>query len=205
MKKEYLIRLEEPKDYDIVENLTRESFWNIYKPGANEHYVLHRYRLREDFVQELDFVMEKDGEIIGHIMYAKAELQLDNGNTIPILTFGPLSIASAYQKQGYGTALIEYSAQKAKEMGFGAIAILGNIEVYKRSGFVMGSEKGIYYADMQEEMPFFLVKELKLDFLQGKTGRFYEPDGYHVDDKEVEEFDKKFAPKEKLVLPGQLG
>lgn len=203
---DYIIRLETPADYQEVENLTREAFWNVYRPGCLEHYVLHCYRDREDFVPELDFVMEKDGKIIGHVMYVHAKLQADDGREIPIMTFGPISIAPEYKRQGYGKALLEYSMGKAKSLGAGALCMEGNIHFYGKSGFVVASTKGIhYYAEPRnEEVPYFLLKELKEGFLDGIMGMYHTPEGYFVDEKEVEEFDANFPPKVKLKLPGQL-
>ena len=75
MKKEdIIIRPETPADYREAENLTREAFWNVYRPGCLEHYVLHCYRNDPDFIPELDFVMEKDGKLIGQVIYVKAEI-----------------------------------------------------------------------------------------------------------------------------------
>ena len=100
-----MIRLEQPKDYREVENLTREAFWNVYRPGCTEHYVLNQYRNNPDFIPELDFVMEEDGKIIGHVMYSKAELVLDDGSRKPSWTFGPISIHPDYKRKGYGLKL----------------------------------------------------------------------------------------------------
>lgn len=205
-KNDYMIRLETPNDYRKVENLTREAFWNVYRPGCMEHYVLHCYRDREDFVPELDFVMEKDGEIIGHVMYVRAKIQADDGREIPIMTFGPISIAPEYKRKGYGKVLLDYSMEKAKKMGVGALCMEGNIDFYGKSGFVVASTKGIhYYAEpREEEVPYFLLKELKEGFLDGITGVYHTPEGYFVDEKAVEKFDADFPSKEKLKLPGQL-
>ncbi|MDD6440938.1 MAG: N-acetyltransferase [bacterium] len=205
-KNDYMIRLETPNDYRKVENLTREAFWNVYRPGCMEHYVLHCYRDREDFVPELDFVMEKDGEIIGHVMYVRAKIQADDGREIPIMTFGPISIAPEYKRKGYGKALLDYSMEKAKKMGVGALCMEGNIDFYGKSGFVVASTKGIhYYAEpREEEVPYFLLKELREGFLDGITGVYHTPEGYFVDEKAVEKFDADFPSKEKLKLPGQL-
>ncbi|MFQ9440105.1 MAG: GNAT family N-acetyltransferase, partial [Acutalibacteraceae bacterium] len=152
--------------------LTREAFWNVYRPGCIEHYIVHQYRCREDFVPELDFIMEKDGVIIGHIMYVNAEILSDNGQRIPIMTFGPLSIAPEHQRKGYGKTLLDFSMEKAKALGVGAICIEGNIDFYGKSGFVTASTKGIhYYAESRSaRVPYFLVKELKEGFLNGITG-----------------------------------
>ncbi|MEG0751239.1 MAG: N-acetyltransferase [Oscillospiraceae bacterium] len=203
---EYSIRLETPADYRVVETLTREAFWNVYRPGCSEHYVLHTYRNREDFVRPLDFVMEKDGKIIGHVMYVRAKIQSDDGREIPIMTFGPLSIAPAYQRRGYGKALLDYSTERAKLLGVGALCIEGNLAFYGKSGFVVASTRGIhYYAEPEEaDVPYFLLKELQDGFLDGITGTYHTPSGYFVDEKDAGKFDALFPPKARLKLPGQL-
>ena len=146
-EKNIIIRPETKDDYRAVENLTRESFWNIYRPGCMEHYVLHCYRDDPAFVPELDFVMELNGELIGQVIYVRSEIECDDGRTLPIMTFGPLGIAPAYKRQGYGKQLLDYSMEKAREMGAGALAITGNIDFYGNSGFVPGKTKGVRYAD----------------------------------------------------------
>lgn len=205
-KFDYTIRREVPADYREVENLTREAFWNVYRPGCLEHYVLHCYRDRPDFVPELDLVMEKDGRIIGHVMYARAEIALDGGGVLPIMTFGPISILPELKRQGCGKALLDYSMAQAKAMGAGALCIEGNIDFYGKSGFVVAGTKGVhYYAEPREaEVPYFLAKELEDGFLNGVSGVYHTPQGYFVDEAEAEEFDKLFPPKQKLKLPGQL-
>lgn len=204
--KNLIIRLETEKDYKAVENLTREAFWNVYKPGCSEHYVLHTYRSSPDFVSELDFVMEKDGVLIGHVMFVRANIDTDDGRVLPIMTFGPISIHPDYQRQGYGKILLDYALEKAAEMGAGAICIEGNIDFYSKCGFVVASTKDIhYYAEPRENVvPYFLLCELKKGFLDGVTGTYHTPKGYFVEDSDVEEFDKTFPPKEKLKLSGQL-
>lgn len=203
MDENIIFRNETEADYREVENLTRESFWNVYRPGCSEHYVLHQFRNRADFVKELDFVMEKDGKIIGHAMYARAEIKQDDGTSLPMMTLGPISIAPEYKRKGYGTMLLQYSVEKAAEMGAGALAFCGNSHFYGKSGFVPAKSKGVRYAE-DPEADYFLIKELTPGFLDGVSGTFKEPDGYFVDDADVEEFDKRFPPKEKLVLPGQI-
>lgn len=200
------MRLEEPKDYREVENLTREAFWNKYRPGCFEHYVLHKYRGRPDFVKELDYVMEENGKIIAHIMYSHAQINTDDGQMIPIMIFGPVSVLPEKQGKGFGGRLIRYTLDMAEKMGCGAVAITGDPDYYRRFGFVSGSELGVYYDGLprSEEAPFFMVKELKEGFLQGVTGVYRDPEGYFVEDDDVEAFDAGFPPKEKKKLPGQL-
>lgn len=112
------IRLENKNDYFEVENLTREAFWNVYRPGCFEHLVVHDLRKDKCFVKELDYVIEENGKIIANIVYAKGKLKLENGKSKEILLFGPVSVLPEYQKQGYGKKIIQYTMQKAKDLGF---------------------------------------------------------------------------------------
>ena len=196
MKTEYTIRLEQNKDYRATEELTREAFYNVYRPGCLEHYVWHRFRNGKDFIPSLDFVMEKDGKIIGHIMYAKSRISADDGREIPVVTFGPVSILPSYQNKGYGTALIEFSMQRAKESGAKAIAITGNFGFYRRFGFKVAKTAGIRYFD-DPDAEYFLIAELEKGFLNGVSGTYKDPEEYFVDETEAEEFDKTFPEKER--------
>lgn len=205
-KKNYSIRLEKKEEYREVENLVRESFWNVYRPGCLEHYVLNRLRNDPDFVPELDLVMEKDGRLIGQNMFMRAVIKADDGREIPIMTMGPICIAPDYKRQGYGKILLDTCLEKAKELGCGALCFEGNIQFYGKSGFTFASEFGIRYQGLPEgeDASFFLCKELIPGYLRGITGEYATPGGYLVDEAEAEEFDKGFPYKEKLKLPGQI-
>ena len=206
IEKDYVIRLETDKDEKEVENLVRESFWNVYRPGCVEHYVMHVLRKDPAFVKELDFVMERGGRIIGQNIFVKTVILADDKREIPVLTMGPICIANDLKRKGYGKALLDYSLERAKELGFGAVLFEGNIDFYSKSGFGFAREFGIRYHDLPEgaDDSFFLCKELDSGFLDGITGVYQTPQGYYVKDEDVEEFDKSFPPKEKLKLPGQL-
>lgn len=204
------IRLEQPNDWREVENLTREAFWNIYRPGCTEHYVLNQYRKNPDFIPELDFVMEEGGRIIGHIMFSKASLMLDNGETVPSWTFGPISIHPDLKRKGYGLKLLSYAIERAKAMGIGLLQMEGNIDFYRHAGFDLASKHRIHYHEMpkEDEVPFFLAQELIPGYWGDREGTYYPPKGYFVADENPEAFEayeSTFPPKEKLRLPGQLG
>ena len=205
-KNDYLIRLERKEDYSAVENMVREAFWNVYRPGCLEHYVLNCLRNDKDFVSELDFVIERAGGIIGQNIFVKANIKADDGRNIPILTMGPICITPKFKRKGYGKILLDYSIEKATELGFGAVCIEGNIDFYGKSGFTYASEYGIRYHGLPEDADasFFLCKELIPGYLNGVTGEYTTPTGYLIDEAEAEEFDKQFPYKEKLKLPGQL-
>ena len=205
-KNDYRIRLERKEEYREVENLVREAFWNVYRPGCLEHFVLHQLRNDPTFVPELDFVMEMDGRIIGQNMFMNAVICADDGKKIPIITMGPICIAPDLQGKGYGKILLDHSLKKAAELGCGALCFEGNIGFYGKSGFVCASEFGLRYHGLPEgaDASFFLCKELILGYLDGITGTYAPPQGYFVDEAAAEAFDIAFPPKEKHVLPGQL-
>lgn len=205
-KNDYIIRLERKNEERQVEALVRDSFWNVYRPGCLEHYVLNQLRDNENFVPELNFVMEKDGKIIGQNVFVKAVIKADDSRDIPIMTMGPICIANEYKRMGYGKILLDYSLEKAKEYGCGALCFEGNIDFYGKSGFTFASNFGIRYHGLPEgeDASFFLCKELIEGYLDGITGEYATPNAYFVNEDEVEEFDKAFPPKEKLVLPTQI-
>ena len=205
-QKDYIIRLEQTEDYRAVETLVRESFWNVYRPGCSEHYVIHVLRDDPAFVKELDFVMEQDGRLIGQNMFMKTVINADDGRVIDVLTMGPIGIAPELKRRGYGKALLDYSLEKAAGLGFGAVLFEGNIGFYGKSGFDYASKFGIRYHDLPEgtDASFFLCRELIPGYLDGIIGVYQTPQGYYVDDADVEAFDKAFPPKEKLRLPGQI-
>ena len=193
------IRLEQPKDYREVENLTREAFWNVYHPGCTEHYVLNQYRTNPDFIPGLDLVMIEDDKIIGHVMFSKAEIILDDGTNFPSWTFGPISIQPDYKRKGYGLKLLLYALEKARTMGIGLLQMEGNIEFYRHAGFDLASKLN------------FLAQELIPGWLKNNgiaEATYCPPKGYFVADENPEAFEgyeATFPQKEKLRLPGQLG
>ncbi|WP_406017262.1 GNAT family N-acetyltransferase [Succinivibrio sp.] len=200
------IRSETKEDHRKVENLVRESFWNVYRPGCSEHYVIHVLRNDPAFVKELDFVMEQNVILIGQNMFMRTVINADDGRDIPVLTMGPICIAPDFRHKGYGLKLLNYSLKKASEQGYGAVLIEGDIGFYRKCGFNYASKFSIRYHDLPEDADssFFLCKELIPGYLNGITGVYQTPKGYYVDDADVDEFDRSFPTKTKMKLPEQL-
>ena len=203
---DYTIRLERADEHRAVETLVREAFWNVYRPGCLEHYVLHRLRGEAAFVPELDFVMEQAGRLIGQNVFVRTALHADDGREIPIMTMGPICIAPSLQGKGYGKLLLDHSLEKAAALGCGALCFEGNIAFYGKSGFTYAREFGLRYHGLPPGVDdsFFLCKELRPGYLDGVTGEYATPQAYLVDEKAADAFDSTFPPKEKLKLPGQL-
>ena len=197
-----IIRNEKETDYQKVEDIARKAFYNLYVPGCFEHYLVHVMREHEDFISELDFVIEVDGDVIGNIMYTKAKLVDEEGLEKEILTFGPVCILPEYQRQGYGKMLIEHSFKKAVEMGYDTIVIFGSPANYVSRGFKSCKkynvcvENGTYPAAM-------MVKELKAGVLDGRKWVYYDSPVMQIDEKAAEEFDLTLEKLEKKEMPSQ--
>jgi len=200
---EVIFRQAREKDFKESENLTREAFWDIYKPGCDEHFVLHRIRKSKCYVGELDIVEINGEEIIGHIICTKAGVFDSRDNEHLVLCVGPLSIMSNYQRKGYGGKLMEYCIKKAKELGYSGMILFGNPDYYHRFGFRNAIEFGI---KTKEGLNFksFMAKELQKDGLKKIYGKFFEDESYIVDENELIKFESQFPFKEKHITSTQL-
>ena len=191
------------KDFKECENITREAFWDVYKPGCDEHLVLTKIRKSNCYVRELDLLAIEDEIIIGHIICTKAKVIDARNNEYGVLCVGPFSIMNNQQRKGYGSKLMEYCIFKAKEMGYAAMILFGNPNYYNRFGFRNAGEYGI---TTKEGMNFdpFMAKELQKDGLKEIQGKFYEDESYFVDAAELNKFEEQFPYKEKHITDTQL-
>lgn len=197
------IRPENEKDYEEVENLTREAFWDIYQPGCDEHLLVHKLRKVSAFIPELDFVVELDGQIVGNILYSKATVTGESGQEHEVITFGPLSVLPQHQKMGVGSRLVNHTLELAKKLGFRAIVIFGNPAYYHRFGFESAERYQITTSD-GENFDAFMALELYEGALSGIAGKFHEDSVFHIEKEELEGFEKKFPYKEKHVTDTQF-
>lgn len=196
------IRNEREADYKIVEDITRKAFYNVYVPGCMEHYLVHIMREHEDFIPELDFVIELDRQIVGNIMYTKAKLTDEKGMEKEILTFGPVSVLPEYQRNGYGKMLIEHSLKHAAELGYEAVVIMGSPANYVSSGFQCCKKYNIC-VEKDKYPAAMLVKELKTGALDGRLWFYSDSSVMNVDEKEAQAFDESLEKMEKKWMPSQ--
>lgn len=199
---ELMIRNENEKDYRIVEEITREAFWNLYVPGCNEHYLAHQLRKSTDFIPELDFVAILEDQIVGNIMFSKSYIMDLEGNQFDVITFGPISILPSYQNQKIGSALLKYSIGQASQLGYSAILIYGDPDYYQRFGFRPAKDFGI--ANGEGRYPVaHMALELQEGALKGIHGKAYESSVFQISDKEASDFDQSFSLKEKRKTKSQ--
>jgi len=203
MSSESLIfRREQGKDYRPGEQLVREAFWNLYVPGCSEHFVLHNLRNSADFVPELDFVAEREGRIVGQIVYSRGLIKSEEGQEKEVISFGPVSVLPAFQKQGIGDALIKHTISLARDMGFQAICIYGDPRYYSRFGFRCAEKYDIRTSDGKYAVAL-LALELRPGALKNMPGRFIESAAFTVDENELAKYDATFPFKEKRETDSQ--
>ena len=193
---DYVIRLEEEKDFEKVEFLTREAFWDLYGPGCDEHLILHQLRKSPAFVKELSYVVDKDNHIIGNVVYTIGKVTNENKQDHEVLCMGPISVLPEYQGKGIGSKLLEETLKKAKEMGYTGVVIFGNPKYYQRFGFENAEKYGIQTSE-GENFDEFMALELQKQGLKGITGRFHIDSAFEVNKEELEAFERRFPPKEK--------
>ncbi len=187
------LRREAPADEREVETMVRQAFWNCYRPGCDEHYLVHLLRHSPVFVPALDVLAEADGRIIGSIMYSQAHILLDAGGELPVLSFGPIAVLPSYQGKGVGGRLIRHTQAMARELGETAILIYGDPAYYSRYGFLpaqtysVGSAQDQYCGALQ-------AYELHEGALHSAAGRFVEDAVYDVDAQAAAEYDRQFPP-----------
>jgi len=199
---ELIIRNERLEDERIVEGATRDAFWNLYIPGAEEHYLVHKIRKSPDFISELAFVAELDGKIVGSIFFTRSYIITDAGEKVDTVTFGPVSVIPELHNMGIGAQLINYAIEHAKEMGFRAILIHGYPGYYQRFGFRPAKDFGISNPEGQYRAAHQAL-ELYDGALTGIHGKAYESSDMVVKPAEVAEFDLDFPTKEKSITTSQ--
>lgn len=199
------IRLEQEKDYLEVENLVRDSFWNVYRPGAYEHFIVHNLRNDESFIANLAYVIEDDNGIIGHINYSKGEIRYGE-DVASAAILGPLSVHTDFQNRGLGSKLVNHTLEIAKDDDIPFVLVVGNEDYYSRFGFESASKYNLYLegTDFAEENPFFMINVFDESKIRKDLGIFRNPEVFDVDEAEVDEFDRQFEYREKLVKEGQL-
>ncbi len=196
-------RRELPSDFRASEEMVRDAFWDVYRPGCDEHYLLHTLRQSPAYRPELSYLAEKDSTIIGGIYYSNAFIRKNSEQDIPVLSFGPLAVSPACQKQGVGAALIEYTVAKARESGDSAIIIYGNPVYYSRFGFLPGENFGIRdgggdYCSALQVLP------LRDGICETLAGCFHEAPVYQVKLEDASAYDLNFPPRKKHALPSQI-
>ena len=201
---EYTYRIETPRDYAAVEALTREAFWNVYRPGCDEHFIVHILRGNANVVARLNYLCECGSQVCGHIFYTAISIISDSGESFEALSFGPISVRPDLQRTGIGSQLIRRSFSDARAAGYKAVIITGNPAYYSRFGFRPAADFGIVDAD-GSSYPELMACELVEGGLSGVHGRVHlRPEFFDIDAEALAKFDAKFPPREKLKLPGQL-
>ncbi|WP_410509558.1 N-acetyltransferase [Methanosarcina hadiensis] len=198
-----LIRPENESDFENVEYMIREAFWDLYKPGCVEHLIAHNMRKSPDFVKELDYVACDGDMIAGNIIYSRAKIVNEENEEFEVLCMGPLGVLPSYQKKRIGSLLMNHSIEKARQLGYKAIFIFGHPGYYERFGFRNTREYNIK-TPSGEYFDAFMALELYSGSLKYISGKFFVSDSFEVTEEELEDFEKKFPHKTKHVTDTQI-
>jgi putative acetyltransferase len=195
-------RLTTPEDYEITEGVTRESFWNRYQPGADEHYLLHKIRQSPDYIPELAYVAVVNEQIAATIVYTKAFIVDSSGNSHLILNFGPVGVLPEYQGRGVGSGLIKHTLKIAAELGYRGVVIYGDPRYYGRLGFRCAERYEITNISGQYAI-CLLAYPLQPNAFDNISGYFQESHSFETFMDGFEEYEKQFPEKEKFVTDTQ--
>ncbi|PFM64144.1 GNAT family N-acetyltransferase [Bacillus cereus] len=161
------IRQEQQNDYSKTEEVVKQAFLNEEFSDKTEHELVSRIRKCDAFIPELSIVAV-DKEIVGHIMLSKITIEQD-GTSVESLALAPVSVALSHQKKGIGGKLIAAALEKAKELGYGSVVVLGHQEYYPKFGFKKASDWNIK-APFEVPDEVFMAMELRENALQGVEG-----------------------------------
>ncbi|PEU83241.1 GNAT family N-acetyltransferase [Bacillus cereus] len=161
------IRQEQQNDYKKTEEVVQQAFLHEEFSDKTEHELVKRIRECDAFVPELSIVAV-DEEIVGHIMLSKITIE-KGATSVESLALAPVSVARGHQKKGIGGKLIGAALEKAIELGYGSVVVLGHPEYYPKFGFKKASEWNIK-APFEVPDEVFMVIELSENALQGVEG-----------------------------------
>ncbi|WP_201265917.1 GNAT family N-acetyltransferase [Brevibacillus brevis] len=165
-----MIRIEQVDDYSVTEQVVKSAFANAEFTDHKEHELVSRIRKSDAFIPTLSLVAidEENQAILGHILFSKVHICNDN-QSIESLALAPVSVLPDYQSKGIGKKLILEALQKAKELGYQSVVVLGHPEYYPKFGFQKASRWGIKAPfDVPDEV--FMALELQENALAHISG-----------------------------------
>jgi putative acetyltransferase len=156
-----LIRGEEQRDWAAVRAVNVSAF----ETPAEANLVDD---LREHATPLVSLVAEDSGAIVGHIMFSPVSLA--GHPALRIMGLAPMAVAPEHQRKGIGSALVRAGLEQCRQLGFGAVVVLGHPAYYPRFGFSPSARFGIGCEyDVPEDV--FMVVELRAGFLRGASGK----------------------------------
>lgn len=163
------IRQESPEDYIRVVELTEKAFETMEYSQGDEGKLVENLRKSSTFIPELSLVAEHNGEIAGHILFSPIHIQSEK-ILVDSLVLGPVSVLPEYQHRGIGTKLILAGHQKARELGYNSVILIGHPAYYPRFGYKTASGWGLKVALELPSDDVFMAVELTENALSGVSG-----------------------------------
>lgn len=168
MKTKFIVRQITEADYATVYKLIQTAFETAEHRDGDEQDFAVNLRNGDNYIPELDLVAEKDGELIGHIMFTETYVAQPDGSKYKTLLVAPLSVLLEYRSCGVGSALMKEGLRIAQTMGYQSAFLIGDPNYYQRFGYKLTHLYGISHESMPAE--YIQVKELTQGALDGVTG-----------------------------------
>ncbi|MBW3524806.1 GNAT family N-acetyltransferase [Chryseobacterium sp. NKUCC03_KSP] len=137
------IRTELEDDFGAVFELIKSAFEKEEFSDHKEHYLVERLRKSDAFIPALSLVAEMNGQIVGYILLSKVAIVDAGGNSHTSLSLAPVAVLPKFQGKGIGGRLIEASHERAKELDFNSVVVLGHEDYYPRFGYMLMKQFGI--------------------------------------------------------------
>jgi putative acetyltransferase len=157
------IREEHKQDHEAVYTVNELAFKH-----ANEARLVDALRKSAAFIPALSLVAVADQTICGHLLFTKILIKNDSA-TYESLALAPVAVLPEYQQKGVGSALIRAGLQKAKELAYDSVIVLGHEHYYPKFGFEP-AEKWQIKAPFDVPSNVFMALELKPGALEKVSG-----------------------------------
>jgi predicted N-acetyltransferase YhbS len=165
-----LIRKETKEDYNHIREVIKSAFKAIEENNNefNEWTLAERIRNSEYYINDLSLVAEIDGIVVGHIMFTPLKIKGSTG-CHESLDLAPVSVHADYQNQGIGKLLVRSGIEKAKELGYKSLIVMGHPKYYQSFGFKLASDWKIGL-DAEYNSKYLFALELVDGGLDGVSG-----------------------------------
>jgi len=164
-----IIRQERPSDYAEVYELVKVSFATTSHSDGTEPDYLNDLRKKDVFIPELSLVAENDdGRLVGQIVLYRTDITTPEG-TLTELVLSPICVHPDYFQRGIARAMIEEALNRAGGMGFRAVFLCGDPDIYGRLGFIPSYRYNIFHTN-DKTADWSMVRKLYVGSLAGITG-----------------------------------
>jgi len=155
---------ESSADYDVIDQILMDAF-----KSDEELRLVRNPCTSSHFDTELSLVAIASDLFVGYSLFTPLTFVGSETRSVKMVDLGPVAVRSDFQRQGIGTAMIEFGLDLCRAKSYPVVAVLGHPVYYLRFGFLPASHWGLmmnFPAPAESQM----VLELEPDVLDGIQG-----------------------------------